>query len=98
MNARFKLLLFWWETPNKSLNLLILYIGVDRFDSMVSLYLVNLYNYLKTEEKEIQVDFFYSIDELQVWKEDQGAQAFKVFVYLKQKISYFKDELEDEFV
>ena len=77
---------------------MILYIGVDRFDSMVSLYLVNLYNYLKTKEKEIQVDFFYSIDELQVWKEDQGAPAFKVFVYLEQKISYFRDELEDKFV
>ena len=73
------------------------FIGVDRFDSIASSYLVTLYNYMKTKEKEIQVDFFYFIDELQVWKEDQGAQAFKIFVYLKRKISYFKDELEDEF-
>ena len=31
-------------------------------------------------------------------KQNQGAQAFKVFVYLELKISDFKDELEDEFV
>ena len=35
---------------------------------------------------------------LQVWKEDQGTQAFEVFVYLDRKISNFKDELKDEFV
>ena len=34
------------------------FIGVDRFDSIVSSYLVNLNNYLKTTEKEIQVDLF----------------------------------------
>ena len=28
------------------------FIGVDRFDSIVSSYLVNLYNYMKTKEKE----------------------------------------------
>ena len=45
---------------------LIDFIGVYRFDSIVNSYLVNLYNYMKIKEKEIQVDFFYSIDELQV--------------------------------
>ena len=34
------------------------FIGVYRFDSIVSSYLVNLYNYIKTKEKEIQVNFF----------------------------------------
>ena len=34
------------------------FIGVDRFDLIVSSYLANLYNYMKTKEKEIQVDFF----------------------------------------
>ena len=34
------------------------FIGVDRFDSIVSSYLVNLYNHMKTKEKEIQVDLF----------------------------------------
>ena len=29
------------------------FIGVDRFDSIVGSYLVNLYNYMKTKEKEI---------------------------------------------
>ena len=36
----------------------IYFIGVDRFDSIVSSYLVNLYNYMKTKEKEIQIDLF----------------------------------------
>ena len=30
------------------------FIGVDRFDSIVSSYLVNLFSYLKTKEKEIE--------------------------------------------
>ena len=34
------------------------FIGVDRIDSIVNSYLVNLYNYMKTKEKEIQVDLF----------------------------------------
>ena len=42
--------------------------------------------------------FVYSIDKLQVWKEDQGAQVFKVFFYLKRKILDFKNELEDKFI
>ena len=77
---------------------LIDFIGVDRFDSIVSFYLVNLYNYIKTKEKKISSWFVYFIDEFQLWKEVQGAQAFEVFVYLEGKISNFKDELEDEFV
>ena len=32
------------------------FIGVDRFDSIISSYLVNLYNYMKTKEKEILVN------------------------------------------
>ena len=34
------------------------FIGVDRIESIVNSYLVNLYNYMKTKEKEIQVDLF----------------------------------------
>ena len=46
------------------------FIGVDRFDSIASSYLVTLYNYMKTKEKEIQVDLFISLmSTLQVWKE-----------------------------
>ena len=44
------------------------------------------------------LNFFYSIDELQVWKEDQRAQAFEVLIYLEWKILDFKDELDGEFV
>ena len=36
--------------------------------------------------------------DLQVWKENQGAQEFEVFVYLERKILDFKYELEDEYV
>ena len=50
----------------------------------------------KDQGKRNSSRFVYSIDKLQVWKEDQRVQAFKVFVYLKQKISDFKDELNDE--
>ena len=34
------------------------FIGVDKFDAIVSFYLVNLNNCMKTKEKEIQVDSF----------------------------------------
>ena len=34
------------------------FIGVDRFDSIVSSYLINLYNYIKNKEKEILVNLF----------------------------------------
>ena len=47
-------IIFLGDTKTK----LIDFIGVDRFDSIVSSYLVNLYNYMKTKEKEIQVDSF----------------------------------------
>ena len=69
------------------------FIGVDRFDLIVNSYLVNLYNYMKTKEKEIQVDFFIPLMSCKEWKVDQRAQAFEVFVYLKWKISDFKDKL-----
>ena len=32
------------------------FIVIDRFDSIISSYLVNLYNYMKTKEKEILVN------------------------------------------
>ena len=41
------------DTPN-----FINFIRVDKFDSIVSSNLINLYNYMKTKEKEIQVDLF----------------------------------------
>ena len=41
------------DTPN-----FINFLGVDKFDSIVSSNLINLYNYMKTKEKEIQIDLF----------------------------------------
>ena len=35
------------------------FIGVDKFDSIFSSYLVNSYNYMKTKEKEIQIDMLF---------------------------------------
>ena len=34
------------------------FIGVDKFDAIISFYLVNLNNCMKTKEKESQVDLF----------------------------------------
>ena len=42
-------IIFLGDTKTKFID----FIGVDRFDSIVSSYLVNLYNYMKTKEKEI---------------------------------------------
>ena len=74
------------------------FIGVDRFYSIVSFFFGRYLQFHEDQEKINSSWFVYSIDELQVWKENQWAQAFKVFVYLERKISDFKDELEDEFV
>ena len=74
------------------------FIGVDRFDSIVRSYLVNLHYYMKTKEKEIQVDLFIPLMSCKYGKKIKGIKAFRVFVYLEWKISNFKDELEDEFV
>ena len=56
MIVNLKILLFWRQVIHRSL--IIDFIGVDRFDLIVSSYLINLYNYIKTKEKEIQVDLF----------------------------------------
>ena len=74
------------------------FIGVDKFDSIVSSYLVNLYNYMKTKEKEIQVDLFIPLMSCKYRKKIKGLKAFKVYVYLERKILGLKDRHEDEFV
>ena len=48
------------------------FIGVDRFDSIVSSYLINLYNYMKTKEKEIQVDLFILLMSCKYGKKIKG--------------------------
>ena len=53
------------------------FIGVDRFDLIVSSYLVNLYNYMKTKEKEIQVDFFIPLMSCKYGKKIKGLKHSK---------------------
>ena len=48
--------------------------GVDRFDSIVSSYLVNLYNYMKTKVKEIQVDLFIPLIGCKYGKKIKGQE------------------------
>ena len=48
------------------------FIGVDRFDSIVNFYLVNLNNYMKIKEKEIQVDLFIPLMSCKYGKKIKG--------------------------
>ena len=51
--------------------------GVDRFDLIVSSYLVNLYNYMKTKVKEIQVDLFILLISSNYGKKIKGLKHSK---------------------
>ena len=53
------------------------FIGVDRFDSIDSSYLVNLYNYTKINEKEIQVDLFIPLMSCKYGKKIKGLKHSK---------------------
>ena len=53
------------------------FIGVDRFDSIDSSYLVNLYNYTKINEKEIQVDWFIPLMSCKYGKKIKGLKHSK---------------------
>ena len=53
------------------------FIGVDRFDSIVNSYLVNLYNYMKSKEKEIQVDLFIPLMSCKYGKKIKGLNHSK---------------------
>ena len=57
------------------------FIGVDRFDSIVSSYLVNLYNYMKSKEKEIQVDLFFPLMSCKYRKKIKGLKHSK-YLYI----------------
>ena len=50
---------------------------VDRFNSIVSSYLVNLYNYMKTKEKEIQADLFILLISCKYGKKIKGLKHSK---------------------
>ena len=61
------------------------FIGVDRFDSIASSYLVTLYNYMKTKEKEIQVDLFISLMSCKYGKKIKGLKHSKyLFIWSKR--------------
>ena len=53
------------------------FIGVDRFDSIVNFYLVNLNNYMKIKEKEIQVDLFIPLMSCKYGKKIKGLKHSK---------------------
>ena len=57
------------------------FIGVDRFDLIVSSYLVNLYNYMKTKEKEIQVDLFILLMSCKYGKKIKGLKHSKYLFF-----------------
>ena len=69
------------------------FIGVDRFNSIVCSYLVNLYNYMTTKKKEIQVDFFIPLMSFKYGKKIKGLRHSKYFFYLERKILYSKINL-----
>ena len=53
------------------------FIGVDRFNLIVSSYLVNLFNYMKTKEKQIQVDMFIPLMSCKYVKKIKGLKHSK---------------------
>ena len=60
------------------------FIGVNRFDSIVSSYLVNLFNYIKTKQKEIQVYLFIPLINCKYKKKIKGLKHLKyLFIWSK---------------
>ena len=66
------------------------FIGVDRFDSIVSSYLVNLNNYLKITEKEIQVDLFIPLISCKYGKKIQGLKHSNYFFIWSRRFQILK--------
>ena len=71
------------------------FIGVERFDLIINSFLMNIVNCIKIKRQEVQIAQLMSC---KYGKKIKGAQVFQIFVCLAWKISYLKDELEDEFV
>ena len=61
------------------------FIRVDRLDSIVSSYLVNLNNYMKTKEKEIQVDLFNLLMSCKYRKKIKGIKHLKYLFIWSRK-------------
>ena len=55
------------------------FVGVERFDSIINSYLVNIVNCMKTKEKEIQVDLFA---QLMTFKFGKKTKMMKFSKYL----------------
>ena len=68
------------------------FIEVDRFDSISNSYLVNLYIYMKTNEKEIQVDFFIPLMSCKYGKKNKGlkGQESKYLFILSERFQISK--------
>ena len=69
------------------------FIGVDRFDSIDNSYLVNLYNYMKTNEKEIQVDLFISLMSCKYGKKNKGLKHSKYLLIWNKRFQILKGNL-----
>ena len=57
------------------------FIGVDRVNSIVSSYLVNLFNYIKTKETKIQVDLFIPLMSCKYGKKIKGLKHSKYLFF-----------------
>ena len=66
------------------------FIGVDRFDSIVSSYLVNLYNYMKTKEKEIQINLFIPLMSCKYGKKIKGLKHSKYLFIWSERFQILK--------
>ena len=73
------------------------FIGVDRFDSIASSYLVTLYNYMKTKEKEIQVDLFISLMSCKYGKKIKGLKHSKYLFIWSGRFHISKMNLRTSF-
>ena len=71
------------------------FIRETRFDLIIDSYLVNIYNYMKTKEKEIHVDLFIPWMSCKYGKKFEGHKHSKYLLIWSRD---FKDELDDEFV
>ena len=56
------------------------FIRFDRFDSIVSFHLVNLYNYMKTKEKEIH-DLFIPLMSCKYEKKIKGSSVKSIYLF-----------------
>ena len=66
------------------------FIGVDRFDLIVGSYLVNLYNYMKTKKKEIQVDLFIPLMSCKYVKKIKGLKHSKYLFIWNERFQISK--------